>query len=228
MGPVDRKSIRELAARYIENGQPLSWFDLAYKLYGEGRIGIPWVERTVNPIFLKWFTERDLAPCKTLVVGCGLGDDAAYLSRRGFQVTAFDISKRAIQECKKRFPGLAVDWRVFDLFDSSGEFYEKFDFVLEIYTLQVLPVSIRRDAFLRICRFISPEGRMLLISRARDVEDDSGRMPWPLSVNELEPPLNSVELLGEIQDFYDDESPPVRRFLALYENAPASTKQHSA
>lgn len=227
MEPAERKSIRELAARYIENGQPLSWFDLAYKLYAEDRIGIPWVERTVNPVFLKWFKEHGPVPCRALVVGCGLGDDAAYLAKQGFQVTAFDISKRAIQECKKRFPDLAVDWWVFDLFEPSGEFYEKFEFVLEIYTLQVLPVSIRRDAFSRICQFISPRGRMLLLSRARDAEDDPGKMPWPLTIDELEPLLNSVKLVGEIQDFYDDESPPVRRFLALYENAPVSAERHS-
>ena len=45
MGSVDRKSIRELAARYIENGQPLSWFDLTYKFYGEDRISVPSVRR---------------------------------------------------------------------------------------------------------------------------------------------------------------------------------------
>lgn len=217
-----RGPIRELAAQYVESGRPLSWFDLAYELYDENKLDIPWVERVANPIFLKWFKKHKLTPCKTLVVGCGLGDDAAYLAKRGFQVTAFDISERAVQKCKERFLGLSVDWQPFNLFETPEDFYGKFDFILEIYTLQVLPVSIRRDAFSHICRFVSPKGKILLISRARNVEDDPGRMPWPLTIDELESPLSSIKLAGKIQDFYDDEFPPVRRFLALYENVSAS------
>ncbi|MCY4054046.1 MAG: class I SAM-dependent methyltransferase [Hyphomicrobiales bacterium] len=217
-----RESIRELAAQYVESGRPLSWFDLAYELYGENKIGIPWVERVVNPIFLKWFKKHKPAPCKALVVGCGLGDDAAYLAKQGFQVTAFDISERAVQECKKRFPCLPVDWRTLNLFESPEEFYGQFDFVLEIYTLQVLPGSMRRDAFSHMCRFVSPKGKILLISCARNAEDNPGRMPWPLTIDELDPPLSSIKLAGKIQDFYDDEFPPVRRFLALYENMSVS------
>ena len=46
------------------------------------------------------------APERTaLIVACGLGDDAEEVSRRGYQVTAFDLVPAAIGHCRERFPG---------------------------------------------------------------------------------------------------------------------------
>ncbi len=70
---------------------------------------------------------------KALVVGCGLGDDAEFLSQQGFTVTAFDVSPTAIAWCKQRFPGSTVSYHVTDLFEPSAKWLSSFDFVLEYY-----------------------------------------------------------------------------------------------
>ena len=46
---------------------------------------------------------------KALKIGCGLGDDAEYLTETGMEVTAFDISETAIRWCHERFPDSRVE-----------------------------------------------------------------------------------------------------------------------
>ena len=57
--------------------------------------------------------------------------------------------------------------------------------MVESNTLQVLPAKLRPVAMARISRFVAPAGALLVIARGRDVEDDPGAMPWPLTKDEL-------------------------------------------
>src|ERR1700724_1465540 len=78
----------------------LRTFEEIYVQAGQDFTAVPWAA---------------LAPHPALVVGCGLGDDAEEAARRGYQVTAFDLSPTAIGHCRDRFPGSAVDYQVADL-----------------------------------------------------------------------------------------------------------------
>jgi len=54
----------------------------------------------------------DLAPGRALDVGCGEGADAIWLARRGWAVTAIDISDAAVSRAREaaRLAGAAVRW----------------------------------------------------------------------------------------------------------------------
>ena len=52
---------------------------------------------------------------RALVVGCGLGDDAVEVARRGAATTAFDLSPTAVAWCRRRFPDAPVTWTTADL-----------------------------------------------------------------------------------------------------------------
>jgi hypothetical protein len=108
---------------------------------------------------------------------------------------------------------------VADLLAPPEEWLGRFDFVLECYTLQVLPPSVRSRAIELITQFVSPGGLLLLIARGRAPHESEGQMPWPLVRTELE----AVSRLGlrqiSFEDYYDAESPPVRRFRALYQKS---------
>ena len=216
---VDRHGVRSLARAAIERGEPLAWFEEAYqRVESEGVSAIPWADLIPNPNLVHWLEREEIngAGKRALVVGCGLGDDAEELSRRGFVVTAFDVSSSAIAAAADRFPETEVLYLVADLFDPPAAWKSSFDLVHEAYTLQVLPSEIRRQALRRISSFVAPKGRLLLIARARDEEDDPGEVPWPLTRAEVE--LARRFDLEEIslEDFFDDERPPVRRFRAVY------------
>jgi len=213
-----RVTARELAQRHIENGDPLGWFEALYAKAGDDPSIIPWADLAPNPNFVKWIEKQGMAGAgrKALKIGCGLGDDAEELSRRGFDTTAFDISPTAISWCRRRFPKSAVCYAVADLFRTPDEWANAFDFVLESYTLQVLPSSLREEAIRRVANFVAPNGTLLVIARGREPGESEGKMPWPLTREEMAVfrDVGLTEL--HFEDYLDNETPPVRRFRATY------------
>jgi len=197
----------------------LTGFDSAYARASGDATSISWADQVPNPNMIRWLeTNRvDGANQRALVIGCGLGDDAEELTRRGFETTAFDISPTAIQWCRRRYPDSGVRYVAADLFHIPGEWQASFDFVLESYTLQVLPAEIRRQAIPIMAGFVVPGGALLLIARGRDEDDPPGKSPWPLTRQELELFIRGGLAEKSFQDYMDDENPPVRRFMVMYQ-----------
>ncbi len=127
-----------------------------------------------------------LAGRRTLVVGSGLGEDAAYLAAQGYRVIAFDISGSAIDAARRRFPTSPVDFRVADLLNPPAEWRHHFDLVVETYTTQALPVRLRPTVVLHVGRFVAPGGILLLLAAARDDGDPVDGPPWPLTRADIE------------------------------------------
>jgi 2-polyprenyl-3-methyl-5-hydroxy-6-metoxy-1,4-benzoquinol methylase len=132
-----------------------------------------------NPNLVQWLDRRNVQGKGklALVVGCGFGDDAEELAHRGFEVVAFDIAPTAIDWCQKRFPHSPVEYRVADVLDAPSAWQGSFDFVLEAYTLQVLPADVRRKATACIGGFLAKEGMLLVICRGRSAKEHPGNMP---------------------------------------------------
>ena len=216
---IDRQAVRRLARSAIARGEPLAWFQQVYeRAESSGVSTIPWADLRPNPNLVDWLRREgiDGTGKRSLVVGCGLGDDAEELRRWGFAVTAFDVSRSAIAAAADRFPNTEVEHLVADLFEPPATWKSGFGLVHEAYTLQVLPSEMRRQALRRISSFASPNGILLLIARARGEADDIGEVPWPLTRREIE--LARQFDLEEIslEDYFDEEDPPVRRFRAVY------------
>jgi SAM-dependent methyltransferase len=208
----DRTRARELAKDFIQRGDPLGWFE---PLYEEARTNwslVPWADLVPNP----HLHAIDSRGKRALKVGCGFGDDAEQLAAWGFEVVAFDISPTAVSLCRERFRSSAVEYVVADLFSAPSSWMGQFDFVLESYTLQVLPAERRREAIERICSFVGARGSLLAIARGREESDVPGEMPWPLTEVEFAW-FEAAGLMRESwEDFMDTEMPPVRRFRACY------------
>jgi trans-aconitate methyltransferase len=172
-----------------------------------------------NPNLTEFWAQKNIAiPMgAAVVIGCGLGDDAEWLSQRGFTTTAFDISPSAIRGARERFPGSRVRYVVADLLNPPTEWMGQFDFVLESYTLQVLPSPLRKQAAKRIADLIRPGRLALVITRARDEAEPPGHMPWPVTRREMDEIAAAGLTEISFEDYYDDESPRVRRFRALFE-----------
>ncbi|MGH9582909.1 MAG: class I SAM-dependent methyltransferase [Bryobacteraceae bacterium] len=219
---MDRRArARDLAAEYLAKGDPMGWFEHLYREAEEGKSSIPWADHRPNPNLVKFWKQHSISSSgKTaLTIGCGLGDDAEQLSAWGFQTTAFDISDSAIRTCRQRFPGSKVNYTTADLLNSPHQWIGRFDFVLESYTLQVLPPHLRGRAIECMADVVCERGHLLIITRGRESRDAEGQMPWPLTRSELDGVTNSglQELL--FADFFDCELPPVRRFIGLYKKA---------
>ena len=143
---------------------------------------IPWAALAANPALVSWLDQQP-APAgdHALVIGCGLGDDAEEVARRGYQVTAFDLSPTAIRHCHERFPGSAVDYQVADLFRLPAGWDKAFGLVVEIRTLQSLPLPQRADATVAIAATVAPGGRVFVRCLARDDREPPVCRPWPVA-----------------------------------------------
>ena len=221
MSETQRAFAREIAHKHLDSGDPLGWFEELYSQADEDSSIIPWADMEPNPNLIDWLNQSGTAHSGLAIkIGSGLGDDAEELSRRGFETTAFDISESAIAWSRKRFPKSSVSYIVADLFFAPIEWKVRYDFVLESYTLQVLPPSLRAKAVRCIASFVAPTGTLLVIARGREPSDPEGNMPWPLTREEMS--FFEAHGLKEVsfEDFMDSENPPVQRFRATYYRKP--------
>jgi len=227
-----RANARRLAEQHLKQGDALGWFEALYVAAESQPKAIPWADMAPNPNLIAWLQREDIDGHgqRALVVGCGLGDDAEALAAAGFAVTAFDVSPTAIAWCGRRFPESKVSYHVADLFALDPTWQRRFDLVLEVYTLQVLPPALRDKAMAAMASCVAPRGRLLVVCRGRDETDDPGAMPWPLTRRQLDgfTTLGFTEV--SFEDYMDDEDPPVRRFRAVYQrldvaSSPTATKE---
>jgi 2-polyprenyl-3-methyl-5-hydroxy-6-metoxy-1,4-benzoquinol methylase len=220
----DRKRARELAAEFHRKGDPTGWFEVLYREAEEGKSTIPWDDRHPTPHLVSFWMQHPLPTegKSALVTGCGLGDDAEQLAAWGFRTTAFDISETAIRECRKRFPGSAVNYQAANLLEPPEDWRCRFDFIFEANTLQVLPAPLRAQATKNTAGFLRPGGLLLVIARSREPSEPEGQMPWPLTRSEIEAfgALGLEQLLFEI--VRDVEEPEARRFRVLFHRPQAT------
>lgn len=198
-------------------------FEEIYAGAGEDLASIPWAELTANPALTAWLDERS-APDgqRGLVVACGLGDDAEELARRGYRVSAFDVSPTAIARCRERFPASPVDYVVADVFDLPSAWAGSFDLVVEIRTLQSLPPDRRQTAARAIAATVAPGGVVFVRTAAREPEDPLGSRPWPLTRTELDAFAHAGLHEVELRDEPPGPGRRFRTFTAIYERAGSS------
>ncbi|MGI9344101.1 MAG: class I SAM-dependent methyltransferase [Gammaproteobacteria bacterium] len=173
----------------IQEDKPSNWFEPLYRGSDTTGEGVPWANMATHPSFANWLAEN---PQKgdgksALVVGCGMGDDAIELESLGFQVTAFDVSETAIKFCRERFPQSKVDFRQADLLQDQPQWQQKFDFVLEIFTVQALPPKYEREIIRNISGFVVADGQMLVIAEVSEEERSfENGPPWLLTPQHID------------------------------------------
>lgn len=212
---TNRARARELARAACAAGAPTAWFESLYAEAREGRALVPWDDRRPNPLLVRWL---DAHPpplgARALDVGCGAGDNGAELARRGLRVLGCDVAPTAVAVARQRFPDLS--WETADILAPPSDWLGRFDLVVEIYTLQVLPPPERAVAARAIAACVAPGGTLVVIARAREPDEPAGEMPWPLLRREVEAIAGDGLHLAELDDLLDDEDPPVRRFVATF------------
>lgn len=212
--PPARDHARALARTSLDRGEPTAWFEHLYAEAAAGQTTVPWADLCPHALLQRWLAGPP-SPGRgrsALVVGCGLGDDTEAVARRGWAVTAFDISPTAIAWCRRRFPRSRVAYEVADLLHPPRAWIGAFALVVEVYTLQALPPGPRGQAMDSLARLVEPRGSLLLITRAREPHEEAGELPWPLTREELQRLEGAGLQPLEFDDLLDTGDPPVRRF----------------
>jgi len=221
-----RERIGKLARDHLDRGDATGWFEELYKTADGDIDAIPWLDLEPNRFLVEWDRGKivDGSGKHALVVGCGLGDEALYLADRKYDVTAFDISPKVIEWAKQVHQESKIEFVVADMFEPPGDWIGAFDLVVEVYTIQALPLALRRESIDAIESFVKPGGELVVVQRLRTDEiDDPDGPPWALSRKELkrfeEQGLKEVEF----ETYLGDEDEPVERLVALYRNTDPKT-----
>jgi SAM-dependent methyltransferase len=192
-------------------------FEEMYARAGDDLGALPWAELEPDRAMVAWL-DSDAAPPpgRALVVGCGLGDDAEELSRRGHRVTAFDLSPTAIARCRERFPGSAVGYRVADVLDLPAAWAGVWDVVVENRTIQSLEPIHWPRAIAGIAALPAPGGVAYVRCFGRDDAAPRGlTRPWPLSRRDLA----GFTEAGLVEEAFADRADPTlrgRAFIVRY------------
>lgn len=213
-----RERTKEIQAEFAKKGDALGWFEALYREAAGDNERIPWADLAPNKFLARYAEQTNLRGENrdALVVGCGLGDDARFLYDLGFDVTAFDISPTAIEWARKLHSDTDIEFFVADLFDAPKEWFAAFEFVLEVYTIQPLPLDVRPKVIDAIANFVKFDGKLLVVTRGRADDEIPPELPWALSRKDLSrfdanhfKQINFVEMLG-------DEEEPIKRFVVEY------------
>jgi SAM-dependent methyltransferase len=179
-----------IARRHLEAGDPVGWFEPVYREARWEAGAIPWVGQRPHPYLVDWLEGSAAQPAggRAVVVGCGLGDDAAALASSGYDTTAFDVAPRAVTWARRRFLRSGVEWRVADVLDLPDDLVGAFDLVVEVRTVQSLPGVVRDAAMQGIASLVAPGGALLvvtLLAVSSEAASTADGPPWPQAPAEL-------------------------------------------
>lgn len=170
--------------------------------YGE-RDGAMWSGRPNGRLVAE---VADLAPGRVLDVGCGEGGDAIWLARRGWTVTAVDVSEVALRRAREagRLAGAAVEWICGDAlrapfpprsFDVVSMQYPALPKAAGDTAVRALLATLRRGGLLlAVYHDLDDEHRQHMRSEGMDPADYVGADDLgPLLGDELDVELHVVE-----------------------------------
>jgi SAM-dependent methyltransferase len=213
-----REHTKALAAEYLEKGDAVGWFEALYKEAGGDIEKIPWADLAPNKFLVQFAESTNLKGNgrSALVIGCGLGDDARFLHDLGFRVTAFDISATAIEWARRLHADTDINFFVADLFNPPKDWYQAFEFVLEVYTIQPLPLEMRPKVINAIANFARIGGTLVVVTRGREDDEEPKELPWALSRKDLSRfDVNGFRQI-RFEEMPGDEEPPIPRFIIEY------------
>jgi SAM-dependent methyltransferase len=211
--------VRNLAAEALAGANPTGWFERLYAEADAGDAVVPWDRGSPHRLLVRWTQNKRLhgEGKRALVVGCGLGEDAEFVSAFGYDTFAFDVSATAIRNARERFPSTKVRYRTADLLDPPDNWPGSFDLVVESLTVQSLPDSLRDSAIGQVSEMVGPGGTLVVIAAVWEerAEPEPGP-PWPLTKAEVEAFATGSLRAATIEEVVDAGPPETHRWLAEF------------
>ena len=144
-------------------------YDKRYKQVHD--MGLSWSPdnntKIVEDIINKYHLEKE----NILEIGCGEGRDARYLLNKNYNVLATDVSKEAIDYCKKIDLNHKDNYNVLDVLNDIS-LKEKFGFIYSIACIHMLVLDEDRSKFYNyIYNHLKNDGYCLILSMGDGKEE---------------------------------------------------------
>ncbi len=171
----------------MRDGEPTRWFEELWSAAARDEVDTPWDHTDPMPAVARHLDAIEPGEGRrAVVVGAGLGADAQATAAHGWDTTAFDISPTAIELVTARYPDSPVDFRVADLLDLPDDLRGAFDLVVEVFTVQAMPPTVRDRAGAGLRALLRPGGELLVVQGIRpDGTPYTEEPPWLLDEAEM-------------------------------------------
>jgi cyclopropane fatty-acyl-phospholipid synthase-like methyltransferase len=124
---------------------------------------IPWNNEEPPQVLVDLVESAKVVPCKAVDLGCGAGNYAVYLARKGFTVTGVDLSPTAISLAREnaRRQGVKCHFLAADVTGDLAALTETFDFAFDWELLHHLFPEQRNKYVPNVWAKLNPRGRYL-------------------------------------------------------------------
>lgn len=126
---------------------------------------IPWNIETPPKELIDMSKSGVVSPCKTIDLGCGVGNYAQYFASIGFDVTGVDISGSAIKiasaNAKKK--DIKCSFLTVDVLGDLNEIKETFNFAYDWEMLHHIFPENRKMYAQNVNRLLNPKGKYLSV-----------------------------------------------------------------
>jgi ubiquinone/menaquinone biosynthesis C-methylase UbiE len=136
-------------------------WDQIYRRYPVESWG--WELGKPRPILVEFVEKGLIKRGKVLDLCCGAGTNTVYLAEKGFEVTAIDISRKAIAYAKEKagHANVKIDFMIQSFVDLSFK-DEKFDFVFDMGCFHHVEIVDRPKFITGVHRVLKKAGNYLL------------------------------------------------------------------
>ncbi|MGQ0796449.1 MAG: class I SAM-dependent methyltransferase [Methanobacteriota archaeon] len=178
---------------------------------------LPWYTADLDPDIAKGLRDYGPRAGRILDLGTGPGTHAVGLAKLGYEVTATDISRTAIESARShaRSSGVVIDFRVDNVLKSKLE-DGAFAAVVDRGMFHVLPPEVRPRYVATVHRILRPRGLLHVKTFSDKEPGDWG--PYRLSPDELRSYFSDFFNLVALKEtvFQGVVRPPPRALFAAF------------
>ena len=131
--------------------------------------GVSWSSDKSTPVVLDIIQKYHISfQDSILEIGCGEGRDARAVLEKGYNLLATDISKEAIEYCKKTIPLYKDNFKILDCINNKHQ--SKYSFIYSVAVIHMLVLEEDRNMFYRfIYEHLTEDGIAMVCSMGTDI-----------------------------------------------------------
>jgi SAM-dependent methyltransferase len=168
----------------------------------------PWETGQPSSELARVIAEEKIQPGRVIELGCGSGINAVWLAQQGFDVTAADFNRLAIDKARERAAaaGVTVRFVLADVLNLPDE-YDPFPFFFDRGCYHAVR-SVNVQAYLRTLKRVTASGSigLILAGNARDPHEP-GQGPPVVSAEDLHRELEPAFEIVRLREFRFDTTP---------------------